>query len=406
MQHTPEEPRNEAGVGAPEEQPEDPAKGAQSTAASGRVKRGDFSPRPPRPQAPPILRFHAVTSAVPSSPLSLPDLPPNVRLERGTSSLALPIARRLVSQQQHSGDVNLAAQRLVASASAHGIDFTLTYATLEGPFEAPTARQACLAVLGAGRTAMLYVSEPLRQGDAAGPDIARTERARCVLALCSTLGREHAGRVALAQSLPDPAEHWSVSALQLAGFQSVGTLLYMRRQPRPEDRKKPAPPPPLPVGMTLVRVADIPDERRNATLVAAMDASYQDTLDCPLLCGLRETRDILTSHQSTGTYDPGLWWLVMQGDAPLACLFLSPCPEQRTTELVYLGLAKPLRGRGIARALMQFGIAHISAMQPSWPLACAVDEANTPAVRLYDALGFRAFARRIGLVKRVGTALS
>ncbi len=329
-----------------------------------------------------------------------------MRLQRGTSELALPIARRLVSQ--HNPDISLAAQRLVASAGSHGIDFSLTYATLEGPFEAPVARQACLAVLGAGRTAMLYVSEPARgsTGDAGGTDTARAERVRCILANCNLLSREHAGRVVLAQTLPDPAEHWSVNAFTAADFQSVGTLLYMRRQPRADDRKRPPTPPPLPAGLSLVRVCDIPDDRRTSTLIAAMDASYEDTLDCPLLCGLRETRDILTSHQSTGTYDPSIWWLVMQGDRPLACLFLSLCPEQRTTELVYLGLAKSLRGKGIARGLMQFGTAHISHMQPSWPLACAVDEANAPAVKLYDTLGFRAFARRIGLVKRIDAAIS
>lgn len=347
-----------------------------------------------------------MTHAVPPSPTSLPDLPPNVRLERGTSSLALTIARRLVSQHQHVGDVNLAAQRLVASASAHGIDFSLTYATLEGSFESPTARQACLGVLGVGRTAMLYVSEPLRTGDPGGPDIARTERTRCIHAVCQVLGREHTGRVALAQSLPDPADTWSVSALTEAGFQSVGTLLYMRRPPRPEDRKKPSAPPPLPTGHSLVRVSEVLEADRAALLTEAMDASYEETLDCPLLCGLRETRDVLVSHQSTGLYDPSLWWLVLEGQRPRACLFLSMCPEQRTTELVYLGLSKSLRGKGVARGLMRFGISQVAAMQPSWPVACAVDEANGPAVRLYDALGFRAFARRIGLVKRVGAPIS
>ncbi len=284
----------------------------------------------------------------------------------------------------------------------------MTFATLEGPVEGTTAtvRQACLGVLGAGRTAMLYVSEPPRSGDAGGADVGRAERARCILAVCQMLGKEHSGRVVLAQSLPDPAELWSMGALTSAGFQSVGTLLYMRRQPRAEDRKGPPPLPTLPAGVSLVRVSDLPEAGRAATLIDAMNASYEDTLDCPSLCGLRDTRDILQSHQATGVYDPSLWWLVMEGERPLACLFLSMCPEQRTTELVYLGLSKPLRGKGVARGLMHFGIGHVSAMQPSWPLACAVDEANAPAVRLYDALGFRAFARRVGLVKRVGAPIS
>ncbi len=248
---------------------------------------------------------------------------------------------------------------------------------------------------------MLYLSEPLRAGEPKGPEQSRFERGLCIDAVCSTLIREKPGKVVLAQSLPDPQEGWAVDALTSASFQSVGTLLYMRRAPRAADRKHNVQihPPTLPVGHMLVPLYAVPEEQRTALLVAAMDASYEETLDCPALCGLRETADILKSHRATGAFDPDLWWVVMRGDQPLGCLFLSMCPEQRTTELVYLGLAKQLRGKGLSRPLMQYGMAQITARQPDWPIACAVDERNAPAVHLYDSLGFRAFGRRIGFVK-------
>ena len=328
-----------------------------------------------------------------------PDLPPNVWLERGTSLLAHTIARRVVSQQNH--DLDDAARRLVSSAPGHGIDFTFSYATLDGSRTPPVARQACLGVVGAGRTAMLYLSEPARGTEPTGEHQARAERALCIDGVCNAFARERAGQVVLAQSLPDPDDRWSVEALMLAGFQSVGTLLYMRRHPRADDRPRSASvePPSLPDGLSLVPCGDLSEDRRTPTLIAAMDTSYEETLDCPALCGLRSTPDILLSHKATGQHDPNLWWLVMRGDAPLACLFLSACPEQKTVELVYLGLGKAVRGQGLGRALMQYGIAVFSGLYPGWPMTCAVDERNTPAVRLYDTMGFRSFARRVGLVR-------
>ena len=39
----------------------------------------------------------------------------------------------------------------------------------------------------------------------------------------------------------------------------------------------------------------------------ALDRSYVDTMDCPELCGMRATADILASHKATGEFDPSLW---------------------------------------------------------------------------------------------------
>lgn len=365
---------------------------------------------PSLPYPPPL------TAAIPQprslegdGPEKVPPLPPHIRVVRGEASLAIPIARRLVSQS--NPDIDEAARRLVASAPAHNIDLTNTFATIDndGPpsLAAPSTlrvRQTCLAVFGAGRTAMMFVSEPIRTGDLGGSELAFAERVHAVNACCDMLAREHAHKVVLAQALPDPDERYATRVFDAAGFRSVGTLKYMRRLPKPHDKK-------LSLGSDLSQFANfpqgvhvhslsqVPADVRDDHCIRAMDASYEATMDCPELCGLRSTRDILASHKSTGQHDPNLWWIIYYNNQPLGCAFFSPCPEQRTCELVYLGLGTPLRGKGLARVLLGHGIAETARINSVWSMSCAVDERNEPALRLYESMQFRAFARRRALVR-------
>jgi GNAT superfamily N-acetyltransferase len=254
---------------------------------------------------------------------------------------------------------------------------------------------------------MMFLSEPIRAGDWGGSEAAFAERTHVIDACCKMLAREHLPKVVLAQALPDPDERFAIRAFTAANFSSVGTLKYMRRLPKPHDRKMslgtdlsqgPAAEK-FPAGVRVLSVSRIAPDLRDAHCVAAMDASYEATLDCPELCGLRSTVDILASHKSTGTFDPSLWWIVYYNDQPLGCAFFSPCPDQRTCELVYLGLGTPLRGKGLARTLLAHGIGIVANLSGSWSMTCAVDERNEPALRLYEAMQFRAFARRCALVR-------
>jgi ribosomal protein S18 acetylase RimI-like enzyme len=334
-------------------------------------------------------------------------LPQGVRLIRANPEWALPIARRLVSP--NNADIDDAAKRLIASANKHGIDLRMAWATAQGPDDAPVVRQTCLPILGSGRTAMIYMSDPPRAGDPGGTESGRLERIAVVNAACSMLEREYASRAVLAQSLPDPQESWAVRALDGAGFLRVGDLSYLRRAPRQGDERLGLAPetprtrdtPALPVPFRLVCLTDVPTKDRNALLIKAMDTTYTGTLDCPELCGLRATEDILASHQATGVFDASLWWVLLDADRPAGCLMMSACPEQKTYELVYIGLDASARGNGLGRVLMEFGVRECARRERAWTISCAVDQRNTPALRLYDAMGFRAFARRAPFVRQL-----
>lgn len=321
----------------------------------------------------------------------------------------LAAASRMVSQNTPNREA--AARRLLAAAPSHGIDLSLAWGTTQPDPARRTERirQMCLAVPGAGRTIMLFVSEPPPEGDADGAGTGRAERTASISAACCYF-QHHAAAPAsaggpkgppvlakIAQGLPDPREYWAVEAFRGAGFVKVGDLSYLRREL--QSPRTPAPAPQWPEGIAVVQVSSLPDPaERDRLLIAALDGSYQQTLDCPELCGLRETGDVLASHRATGVFDPSLWWLVLGADRPKGCMLLSRCPENRSVELVYLGLSPELRGKGIARRLLDLGASRAAA--PNYDeMTCAVDQRNSPALALYRRSGFSSFAQRIALVR-------
>ncbi len=328
----------------------------------------------------------------------------SVRLIRVPARLQLRAAERLVTPTVPNREA--AARRMLAAAPAHGIDLSFMWASVDGPAGNERVRQACLAVPGAGRTMMVFCSEPPAGGDAGGSTTGESERAALFEAACGHFGGLRAAGpptnpkhdVRLAQSLPEPREATTSAALLRAGFLRIGELLYMRRS---LNRDAPVGEPGWPGGVSVVSVSSLgAPERGEGALLAAMESTYEQTLDCPELCGMREARDVLASHRATGVYDPSLWWVVIEAGVPCGCMLLSRCPEPRSVELVYLGLAPRLRGRGVASRLLAMGIdrARGTALDE---MACAVDARNTPAIALYERFGFRSFARRVAFVKPV-----
>lgn len=332
-----------------------------------------------------------------ASTAAQPEVQP-VRAVRLGPADHLAAALRLVSDA--AGNREQAARRFLASASSHGIDLSLMWGVLDPASQGGRAvRQVCLAVPGAGRTAMLFLSGP--SGQAALPAEERRERVAAIDATCEGLAADPLRRFRLAQALPEPSETWAVEALRAAGFIPVGELDYLQR-PAPRARPRHAPRPETlawPDGVTVCPVGAV--ERGDADrprLIAALERSYQQTLDCPELCGLRETEDILDSHVATGEFDPSTWWIVLLHGEPHGCMLLSRLPEQGCVELVYLGLSPELRGRQIGSRLLEAGLAVAMRSGPS-PVSCAVDRRNVPAIRLYERLGFRSLSSRVALVR-------
>jgi ribosomal protein S18 acetylase RimI-like enzyme len=249
---------------------------------------------------------------------------------------------------------------------------------------------------------MLFISGEAANGDGAG-DVA--ERGACIRAAChgaATVRRPESSPPVLAQALLERHETPQAAGLEAAGFLRLGELAYLAWTNGSSAPVVEAPP-----GIELASFSSLSGDERDELLVRILKKTYIETQDCPELCGLRDARDVLDSHRAVGAHDPNLWWLLFDGDPssggePEGCMLLNPCPEQDSVELVYLGLAPALRGRGIAAHALAVGL-HAMRARPEARLTCAVDTRNTPAMRLYDRFGFERIGGRVPFVRAIGS---
>lgn len=320
-------------------------------------------------------------------------------------ALWVPAAERLVS----APDRRRAAERLVANARAHGINLKLLWGTTGTTGEngnAPYVRQVVMGVPSPGRTGMLFLSEP-RHERRFGPSLVQVkELSDCIRAAVKALPAASTTPIRLCQALIEPNHTWADHACREAGMTWVGQLQFLRL-PWPSTKTKESPDGPWPDGVAVRPVFD-PDNFEpdgcGAALERALNGSYEDTRDCPELCGLRSTRDVIASHKATGAFDPAQWWLLERDGRAEGCCLLNHCPATHSVELVYLGLSPRARGLGLGKRLLL----HALQRAPSAgvrEITCAVDTRNEPALRLYRAMGFRAFTSRVGFVHASDTVL-
>lgn len=280
-------------------------------------------------------------------------------------------------------------ERFQEQARLEGNDLSLFWAAVRGG----VVTQSAMAVCGAGRTAMVFLSP-----DGAGAGLPTRRAVESALEERSALlvrAAEELQGVTLAQGLLEPQEDDLARAYESAGYKRLATLDYLRRDlPRRWSGIGPTWPP----GVVVRSLAEIGQPRADEQLAASLAVSYEQTMDCPGLCGLRSVADVIESHRAVGQYDPRLWWIVEVDGEPAGCMLLSPCEAQGTVELVYLGIGPKVRGKGLGRRLLDHAVWKLSGRKETY-LACAVDQGNTPALRLYRASKFRVFASRVAFVR-------
>ncbi|MGA2258993.1 MAG: GNAT family N-acetyltransferase [Thermoguttaceae bacterium] len=170
--------------------------------------------------------------------------------------------------------------------------------------------------------------------------------------------------------------------LVATGFQHVSDLLYLVCL---ADQFPTSPPSP-----ELQFRAYSPEVR--VRFPQLVDATYEDSLDCPAVNGVRKVDDVLQGYRATGFFDPERWLIVCHQGDEIGCLILTDYPEHATWELIYMGLLPAARGR-------RWGVGIVRHAQ--WlcgkafrkRLVLAVDAANEPALRMYAAAGFQSWDR-------------
>jgi len=199
-------------------------------------------------------------------------------------------------------------------------------------------------------------------------------------AACDWLNRRQVHMVQVLLRTDDRADH---ALLRRGGFDYLADLLYLVSL----EGEFPTSPPKGPLQFE----AYYPENHRR--LARLVDATYQQTLDCPRLNGVRQIEDVLAGYRATGVFDPNRWLIVRHQGRDVGCLLLADHPRQGNWELVYMGLVPSARGHGWGIDITR---------QAQWltrragrpRLVLAVDAENHPAVRMYALSGFQAFDRR------------
>jgi ribosomal protein S18 acetylase RimI-like enzyme len=171
------------------------------------------------------------------------------------------------------------------------------------------------------------------------------------------------------------------TALERHGFDHLTRLWYLRHKLGGAIDQAPS--------RLDIRSADTDTELFVATLLR----TYEGTLDCPEINGVRTVAEILEGHRSQGQHDPALWWLASLYDQPAGVGIVARMPDTGEWDVAYIGVVPELRQRGIGRELM-LRILHACRVEKVAGVTVSVDGRNMPACQLYRQLGFEPVDRR------------
>ena len=193
-----------------------------------------------------------------------------------------------------------------------------------------------------------------------------------------------AHNVKAAQALLSAEEARFADALPRNGFAHVAALWFLRHDLSPLPRRTGAP----------VRLDYRTYDPADAGLFhRTLQRTYEGTLDCPELNGVRDVEEVVAGHQAAGKLDPGRWSLALAEGVPVAVLLLTESPETGDWETSYVGVVPEARRRGFGRELMFKALSDARAAGAS-SLTLSVDARNRPAWDLYRRLGFAPYDRR------------
>ena len=248
-----------------------------------------------------------------------------------------------------------------------------TAAHMWGAFRGENLAGCLLVQMQPGRTAMLWPPR-LIEGEA------QSSAERLLAAGIDALSQTD---VRLVQSLLPTDAGIDADLLRAAGFQHFSDLLYLV-----------CPGCEFPAAAPAYKLEFVPVEMASEPQFAALvQATYEGTLDCPAVNGLRSMEDVLRGYRATGKYDPKWWLFVRRQGENLGCLIVTDYPEHEACELVYVGLVPAARGRGLGVDVVRHAL-WLAAIAKRQRLVLAVDAANEPALKMYAAAGMQAWDRK------------
>lgn len=250
---------------------------------------------------------------------------------------------------------------------------------LIGSFRGDEMTGTVWAELHSGRVAALH-----------GPKIGADEPATTAAQLVGlAIDYSTTCEVRLVQALKRADEEAEAQALVEHGVRHVADLLYMHA----DGLAGPAEPPPTSLRFEPYSAA-LP-----MRMINLIERTYVESLDCPIVDGLRTVEEILEGYRATGSHDPHRWLIAtarLEPAGPLVdvgCILLAVHPLTDQWELMYMGVVPEGRGRGWGLEMVRHaqGLARTANAKS---VVLAVDAANEPGVKMYAAAGFEVFDRR------------
>ncbi len=121
--------------------------------------------------------------------------------------------------------------------------------------------------------------------------------------------------------------------------------------------------------------------------------TYQGSLDCPALNGVRSKSDILEGYAAQGNYTPEHWFFIRSDGEDVGALILAEHGKGEQWELVYMGVVPEGRGQGVGWQIVQFALWQAQ-RGGAQRVILAVDETNSYAIEMYQRAGFISWDRR------------
>jgi len=263
------------------------------------------------------------------------------------------------------------------------VDALIGYADRRG-----VSLEHCLCAMDRGEivTACLCVDAPGRMSSVFLPSAAsRLKPIDVVVGLlteAAVLGKQRG--LCILQGSAAPEADLEAQVYKRASFEYLTRLIYMELDltlPMGQiDRKR----------TTSFRQYDT---SMHALFSQVVQGTYEGSLDCVALNGIRDIEDVLASHRGTGKFDSGLWQMAMVENEPAGVILLSALPERMACEVAYMGVLPSWRGKGVGKTLLSRGI-DLARERSLGTLTLSVDENNTPALGLYRLWGFQESLQR------------
>ncbi len=189
--------------------------------------------------------------------------------------------------------------------------------------------------------------------------------------------------ISLAQILVCPDSPCESKLLATGGFQKLSDLAYLTL-----DRNF------FPTSEPLCDLQFLPKASESPKrLGELLLRTYEGSLDCPKLNGVRNAEDVLDGYATQGTFAAERWFFACFNDQDVGALILTEHAESANWELVYMGVTPAARGKGFGWQIVQFALWQASRGNAE-RVVLAVDETNKHALSTYRKAGFIVWDRR------------